>query len=198
MSKISLTDLVNLQNETTAVNAINTNNQVLRLAVDNTLSRDGTSPNQMNANLDMNSNRVVNLPLPLSGQEPVRLLDLASYATGGSVTFSPLPTGGTTSQVLTKVSNTDYNVNWQTIPPSLPVGGTTGQVLNKTSNTDFAVGWVSPTVGYVSSFNGQTGAIVSYYAPQGRLTLSTLVPVMATSVAGATVVYYTPYAGNIV
>lgn len=35
-------------------------------------------------------------------------------------------------------------------------------------------------------------------APQGRVTLATGVPVMATSQAGATTVYYTPYAGNMV
>jgi hypothetical protein len=76
MSKITLTNLVNLQNETTAVNAINTNNNVLSLAIDNTLSRDGTSPNQMQANIDMNTNRIINLPIPVSQQEPLRLADV--------------------------------------------------------------------------------------------------------------------------
>lgn len=36
------------------------------------------------------------------------------------------------------------------------------------------------------------------FAPQGRLTLTSATPVMTTSVAAATTVYYTPYAGNIV
>lgn len=60
MSKITLTPLVNLQNETTAVNAINANNAIIQAAFDNTLSRDGTSPNQMDASLDMNSSQIIN------------------------------------------------------------------------------------------------------------------------------------------
>jgi hypothetical protein len=57
--------------------------------------------------------------------------------------------------------------------------------------------WASPTGG-VTSLNGQTGALAAYFPPQGRLTLTTLTPVMQTSVTGATTVYYTPYVGNMV
>lgn len=60
MSKITLTNLVNLQNETTAVNAINANSAVLTTSLDNTLSRDGTQPNTMGANLDMNGFQILN------------------------------------------------------------------------------------------------------------------------------------------
>ena len=74
--KITLTDLVNLQNETTAVNAININNEIIELAFDNTISRDGTAPNQMGANLDMNSNHILNLPAPVAQTEPIRLADV--------------------------------------------------------------------------------------------------------------------------
>lgn len=76
MSKISLTNLVNLTNQTTAVNAINANNAVLTTALDNTLSRDGTSPNTMSASLDMNSNRILNLPAPVNSLEPLRLAEV--------------------------------------------------------------------------------------------------------------------------
>ena len=84
MSKVSLTNLVNLQNETTAVNAINANNAVLTTAMEKTLSRDGTIPNTMSSTLDMNSNRIVNLPSAVSSSEPVTLLQMAN---------SILPTG---------------------------------------------------------------------------------------------------------
>ncbi len=73
MSKISLTDLSNLQNENTAIAAINSNNAILEAAMDNTLSRDGTSPNQMSSTLDMNSNRIINLPNAIGLEEPVTL-----------------------------------------------------------------------------------------------------------------------------
>lgn len=52
--------------------------------------------------------------------------------------------------------------------------------------------------GGVTSLNGATGALVNYFTPGGRLTLSTGVAVMGSSVAGSTTVYYTPYAGNMV
>lgn len=78
MSKITLTPLVNLQNETTAVNAINANDAVIVTAFDNTLSRDGTNPNTMGASLDMNSNQIINLPAPSTVNSPARLIDVVS------------------------------------------------------------------------------------------------------------------------
>ena len=56
--------------------ALTQNFEAIEAALENTLSRDGTSPNQMEAELDMNSNRIINLPAPLSPTEPVRLADL--------------------------------------------------------------------------------------------------------------------------
>lgn len=71
MAKITLSDLANLQNENTAVTLLNSNNTTLETALENTLSRDGTSPNQMSAVLDMNSHRILNLLSPVSSTEPV-------------------------------------------------------------------------------------------------------------------------------
>lgn len=110
MTKITLTDLANLQNETTAVNAINANNAILETASDNTLSRDGTSPNEMESVLDMNSHQIVNLPNPSTENSPLRLKDLADFIGTGVV--NTLPDGGTTGQVLTKISNADYDADW--------------------------------------------------------------------------------------
>lgn len=86
MSKVSLTNLVNLQNETTAVNAINANNAALTAAIENTLSRDGTAPNQMQSTLDMNSNRIINLPTAISVTEPVTLAQMtAALVANGNI-----------------------------------------------------------------------------------------------------------------
>lgn len=89
MAKVTLTDLANLQNESTAVVAINANNAALETAMENTLSRDGTSPNTLSANLDMNSYRILNLPTPIDDADPVRLGDViseaASTALGASI-----------------------------------------------------------------------------------------------------------------
>lgn len=116
MSKITLTNLVNLENQTSAVNAINNNNAAITTAVENTLSRNGTSPNTMGSGLDMNSYRILNLPLPISGQEPLRLQDINLIPGGGSVNISPLPTGGTANQVLSKNTSTNYDVSWKSKP----------------------------------------------------------------------------------
>jgi len=138
MSKISLTDLANLQNETTAVNAINANNATLKTASDNTLSRDGTSPNTMNASLDMNNNQILNLPQPLTSASPVRLQDVQ---TGGTITN--IPAGGTTGQVLAKTSNTNYQVAWTSESAELTAGtnivltGTTPTTISTTTTPTF-------------------------------------------------------------
>lgn len=142
MSKITLTDLSNLQNENTAVNAININSEIIELAFDNTISRDGTSPNQMEASLDMNSNPILNLPTPTSNYEPLRLIDVATLE-GGGITVSPLPIAGTTRQVLEKNSNTNYDVSWKD-SHEIPVGGSTAQVLAKNSTTNYDAGWTTP------------------------------------------------------
>lgn len=81
MSKLTLIDLANLQNETTAVTAINVNNTSIEEAVENTLSRDGQFPNQMLSTLDMNSNRIINLPAPTSSTEPLRQAEITNYLT---------------------------------------------------------------------------------------------------------------------
>src|SRR5688500_1802733 len=76
MPKITLTDLTNLQNETSATTVINNNNATVEGAFDNTLSRDGSLPNSMAADLDMDSNRILNLPAAVSDTEPVRKAEL--------------------------------------------------------------------------------------------------------------------------
>lgn len=55
-----------------AQTTINSNFAAVMTAMEKTLSRDGTTPNQMEADLDMNSNQILNLPLPVDDTEPVR------------------------------------------------------------------------------------------------------------------------------
>ncbi len=76
MAKIdALSDISNLETGTSVFAA---NNDKIEEAFDNTVSRDGSSPNQMEADFDMNGNRVLNLPAPASDFEPVRLIDFAA------------------------------------------------------------------------------------------------------------------------
>lgn len=84
MAKVNLIDITSATSSGN-VSIQNTNNDALAAAIEKTLSRDGTSPNEMDANLDMNSNRILNLPAPINASEPVRLVDLqnATFVEGG-------------------------------------------------------------------------------------------------------------------
>lgn len=69
MSKLNLDNVPSL---VTAPGVINTNNEKIENEFDKVLYRDGTQPNAMFANIDMNGFRVTNLPTPVSPVEPVR------------------------------------------------------------------------------------------------------------------------------
>lgn len=91
MAKLTTSDLVNLQNETSAVTTINNNFALTETALENTLSRDGTTPNTMSANLDMNGQNITNLPAPAGPLEPLRLTDITAYIDQLSGTSTLLP-----------------------------------------------------------------------------------------------------------
>lgn len=57
-------------------NRLNENFDAIETALENTLSRDGTAPNQMSAVIDMNSNRIINLDEPIDANDAVRLTDV--------------------------------------------------------------------------------------------------------------------------
>lgn len=76
MAKLTLSPISNLQNESTVVATINANNDLIEEALEITLSRDGTSPNTMTQPLDMNSQRIINLPEPVDDNDAVRLVDI--------------------------------------------------------------------------------------------------------------------------
>ncbi len=97
MSKVPLIPIANLQQQTTATSVINANAVTTTTGFDNPLSRDGTSPNAMGSNLDMNNFQVLNLPAPATINSPVRLVDVPS-ATG--VPISSVPPTGTSGAVV--------------------------------------------------------------------------------------------------
>lgn len=63
MSKVILNDVTAGFASSAAVNA---NSSTIEAAFENTLSRDGSSPNHMNANIDMNGFSIINLGNPIS------------------------------------------------------------------------------------------------------------------------------------
>lgn len=89
MSKVdTLEDLANLQNQSSATGALNANNAKVAAGFDNTVSRDGSAPNQMEAELDMNSNRITNLPPAGNNSEPVTLQQMNNFVAPSDLVLS--------------------------------------------------------------------------------------------------------------
>lgn len=183
MSKITLNSVGSLIDNTTAETTVNSNFSTIQTAIDNTLSRDGTSPNQMQSNLDMNGLQIVNLPTPATNNSPLRLQDLNTFNHGG--TISTVPAGGTTGQGLTKHSNTDYDMQWSNVVTSvgmsLPADFTvTGSPV--TSTGTLTANWANSPTG--------TGAVVRQAGPiinSPTLTTPSLGSAVATTVNKVTI-----------
>lgn len=79
MAKLTLNDITSGFASTTLLNA---NNTLIEQALENTLSRDGSTPNTMGAQLDMNSNRIINLAEPQSDSDAARLADITEGVQG--------------------------------------------------------------------------------------------------------------------
>ncbi len=87
MPKITLADLSNLTNPNSVVSTVNSNNTIVENAIENTLSRDGSTPNQMEANIDMNSNRIVNVGAPVFSTDVLRVADLPKWTEVGGFIY---------------------------------------------------------------------------------------------------------------
>lgn len=72
---IVLNPVTSFTNDSSAVSIVNGNNQAIESAFQDVLARSGGSPNTMQANLDMNSNQIINLPAPSTLNSPLRLVD---------------------------------------------------------------------------------------------------------------------------
>ena len=78
--------------------------------------------------------------LKYTGKEIDDLLDKANAMNSSA----QVPVGGTSGQVLTKKSGTDYDAEWKTPGVALPAGGTAGQILTKNGSTNGDASWKTP------------------------------------------------------
>lgn len=126
MAKITLTDLEAGYGLKTSYNA---NNDAITAAIENSLARDGTTPNHMLAQIDMNSYRIINLADGIDDLDAVNVRQLVDgvrtylqneldydvnagvgLTGGGSIDTSPtidLDISGLTTSAIGEVAGTD-------------------------------------------------------------------------------------------
>lgn len=190
MSKITLNSVADLTQTTTAQTTINANSSTVQTAFDNTLSRDGTSPNQMGAPIDMNSNQILNLPVPSTMNSPARLVDVVSNptivvpGTGTSGHVVPFLDGNNTWSG----SNTFASLVLPYTPPGTGAVVTTIQaelaLQNFYNPKDFGAtgnGVTDDTVAFQACI---TAAIVNnrpVYIPHGQFLISSALNIVSTN-----------------
>ncbi|SRR6266481_4532278 len=98
MSKITLQSVASIDNSLIA--AVNNNNAILTSAVDNTLSRDGTSPNPMTSILDMNNHQIINIPFASTPNQPVALGQITPGSTANGIVATGDATGSSNAGII--------------------------------------------------------------------------------------------------
>lgn len=129
MTKVTLNSVGSLIDTTTAASTINANSATIQTAFDNTLSRDGSIPNTMLNNIDMNSNQILNLPAPVSGSSPARLVDIVSNPTL-VLTIPPIGTSGAVVGLLNTNNTVSGNNTYSGTSAFTGVATLTSPVLN--------------------------------------------------------------------
>ena len=151
MSKITLNNVASLTAATTAQNTINANSAVIQAAFDNTLSRDGTIPNTMSKNIDMNRNQILNLPAPVAGTSPARLVDVITNPTL-VLTIPPVGTSGATVGLLNTNNTASGNNTYSGTSNFSGVATLASPVLTSPTMTTPVLG--TPTSGVLTNCTG--------------------------------------------
>jgi hypothetical protein len=161
MAKLTLSNITSGFESNTTQNA---NNDLIELALENTLSRDGTSPNQMGANLDMNGFMILNQanPIAISGftwEGP--WITAQAYSIGDIIESN----GTAYIAIVAHTSGvflTDLGSNyWQTLVTTAGIPSQIGQA-NKFLQTDgAATSWQVPDASEVSFTQSGTGGVAT-------------------------------------
>jgi len=159
--KVTLGSVGNIDNS--LLTTINNNNALTTTAINNTLSRDGTSPNQMFANLDMNSFQILNLPAPSSINSPLRLSDIAVFSQPVNIITA---TTGTTGHVVPFLDGTNtwsapqnINISALGVGPGFSIGETTGNVTTGSNSS-------LNSINIVDSLNSGANSVAGFYVGQ--------------------------------
>lgn len=189
---LSLSNVANLQDTTTAQTVINNNSTLITDAFETAIDSSG---DQMLGNLDMNSFQVLNLPPPASLNSPLRLGDTLSNAV--AITVPPVGTSGATVPLLNANNTwsgvqtfgaTDIKVGSavETFPSSGLIVGTTdtqtltNKILTSPTINGATLGTstlnsptiVTPTVTYGTSGNSTITASSTNTGNQNQLVIA--------------------------
>ena len=146
MAKLTTTDITNITGaEETAIATINANFALVETALENTLSRDGTTPNTLSADLDVNSKNILNVnninaTTVTIGGNPITT---AGFAKGdaATVTVGTVTTGAAgSSAIVTNSGTSSAAVLNFTIPRGNTgaAGSGSGDVLAANNLSDMA------------------------------------------------------------
>lgn len=194
MAKLILSDVGSLASQVTAQNTINANNALIEAAMENTLSRDGTTPNTMDADIDINGNNLLNLPYPASDTEPIRLGDLTTLLEAADKVLVDSITSGDAAK-LVKVRDDESGYEYSSItatdagalaiPVSINIASTTtiDSVLDEdslSSNSATALATQQSIKAYVDAqvtaqdldFQGDSGGALSIDLDSETLTIA--------------------------
>lgn len=108
MAKVVLN---NVTNGYSAAIRINANNDAIETAIENTLSRDGTGPNQMGAIFDMNGYQIKNLGSPQNPNDAARLADIT-----GLITLTGIPIPSVTGNANKLLFTDGTGIFWGDLP----------------------------------------------------------------------------------
>lgn len=168
MTKLVLDDVPGVG----SLSKINSNFDRVELALQNSVlwrNNPVGEPNSMGSSLDMNNNRIYNLPAPSTANEPARLQDLANVVSGGSVVVSSgvsafnSRTGNVVlgnADVISAVGYTPANVV-SPVFSGTPLAPTPLLSDNsyKIATTEYVTNKIASTTAGVSTVNGRSGAV---------------------------------------
>lgn len=211
----TLTDLTSLTNSS-AINTLNQNWDSIQEAFDNTLSRDGSTPNAMNADLDLNGNALLNVGtidvsnLTLDGQTVTDIASVPEWK-GAWVTATSyikndlVKTAGNVyicliSHTSSAAFSTDLTaLRWELMVTKGDSGAGTGDLVSTNNLSDLSNAATARSnlgLGTVAIENtvpvakGGTGAVDATNARSnlGLGSLATLSSITTTQIAAATLV----------
>ena len=157
MAKLTLATVVNPENDTSFASQINANFDLIETAIENTLSRDGTTPNTMSDELDVNNNKIVNVSDPTG----------ANDAANKSYVDTVASTGAAGADGSDGTDGTDGDDGWA---PILSVASDSDRRVLKLEDWTGGTGTKPGNVGeYISAsgFDATIGNGVDIRGPQG-------------------------------